>query len=267
MPHSDPGPISAERQREAVLRLENGEDLDLVSREIGVDGATLSEWREAYQRSDHRERTLDYFREAANKKQGFYDAAEGGALVHSVWQRRVRTHLLRRFAALRHGCTSVLDVGCGNGDLVAELAKENPTIQFRGNDFSAEMVEVANERYAGISNLTYAHQDLLSIATSGHSADLVICLNMFHHLHEGDLDAGMEAMAAVCNRSLLFEFKNANNFWNRHLRPKGSFPHTMLAPKRAKSCLAAQGLRVVNQWNIFGLDLLSPIVMIEFARH
>lgn len=47
MPKSDRGRFSAKRKREAVLRLLRGEDLDVVSREIGVTGATLARWREA----------------------------------------------------------------------------------------------------------------------------------------------------------------------------------------------------------------------------
>ena len=48
MAKSDRGRFSAKRKREAVLRLLRGEDLDLVSRELGVNGATLSSWRERF---------------------------------------------------------------------------------------------------------------------------------------------------------------------------------------------------------------------------
>ena len=37
-----------QRKREAVLRLLRGEDLELVSRALGVTAATLSGWREAF---------------------------------------------------------------------------------------------------------------------------------------------------------------------------------------------------------------------------
>src|SRR5918993_3852277 len=40
--------MSAGRKREAVLRLLRGEDLELVSRELGVTAAALSGWREAF---------------------------------------------------------------------------------------------------------------------------------------------------------------------------------------------------------------------------
>ena len=48
MPKSDRGRFSAKRKREAVLRLLRGEDLDLVSRELGVNGSTLTKWRGSF---------------------------------------------------------------------------------------------------------------------------------------------------------------------------------------------------------------------------
>jgi hypothetical protein len=40
--------MSARRKQGAVLRLLRGEDLELVSRELGVTAAQLSAWREAF---------------------------------------------------------------------------------------------------------------------------------------------------------------------------------------------------------------------------
>ena len=42
------GRFTARRKSEAVVRLFKGEDLDTLSRELGVTAATLSEWREAF---------------------------------------------------------------------------------------------------------------------------------------------------------------------------------------------------------------------------
>src|SRR3954447_14004506 len=44
----DRGRFSARRKTEAVLRLLRGEDLDALSRELGVTAATLSTWRQAF---------------------------------------------------------------------------------------------------------------------------------------------------------------------------------------------------------------------------
>jgi transposase len=42
------GRMSRRRKREAVLRLLRGEDLETVSRSLGVTAATLSGWRDAF---------------------------------------------------------------------------------------------------------------------------------------------------------------------------------------------------------------------------
>src|SRR3954463_7209552 len=42
------GRFSARRKTDAVLRLLRGEDLDALSRELGVTAATLSSWRQAF---------------------------------------------------------------------------------------------------------------------------------------------------------------------------------------------------------------------------
>jgi transposase-like protein len=40
--------MSRQRKRDAVLRLLRGEDLETVSRSLGVTAATLTAWREAF---------------------------------------------------------------------------------------------------------------------------------------------------------------------------------------------------------------------------
>ena len=42
------GRMSRQRKRIAVLRLLRGEDLELISRELGVTAATLSSWRDDF---------------------------------------------------------------------------------------------------------------------------------------------------------------------------------------------------------------------------
>ncbi|HEY2158030.1 MAG TPA: transposase, partial [Isosphaeraceae bacterium] len=44
----DRGRFSASRKTEAILRLLRGEDLETLSRELGVTAAALSGWRESF---------------------------------------------------------------------------------------------------------------------------------------------------------------------------------------------------------------------------
>jgi transposase-like protein len=47
-PRAERGRFSARRKTDAVLRLLRGEELDALSRELGVTAATLSQWRERF---------------------------------------------------------------------------------------------------------------------------------------------------------------------------------------------------------------------------
>jgi SAM-dependent methyltransferase len=217
-------------------------------------------------KGEHRQRTLGFFRQAALEKRGFYDASDISDLRHSIWQRRARSWLRRRIVELSGSCASLVDVGCGNGDFVRELAAMLPQMEVRGCDFSPEMIEVAQNDYAGLPNLSYRTQDLLGPHPDRRRFDIVLCLNMFHHLHEDDLDRGMDALDELTGKVLLFEIKNENNLWNRRFRPTDDFPVKLLSPSRAQRYLGGKGLRFVRQWNIFGLARLSPIVILEFSR-
>ena len=42
------GRVSRQRKRDAVLRLLRGDDLEIVSRSLGVTAATLTAWRDAF---------------------------------------------------------------------------------------------------------------------------------------------------------------------------------------------------------------------------
>ena len=47
-PRPERGRFSSQRKAEAVLRLLHGEELDALSRKLGVTAATLAQWRERF---------------------------------------------------------------------------------------------------------------------------------------------------------------------------------------------------------------------------
>ena len=47
-PRPERGRFSSRRKAKAVLRLLHGEELDALSRELGVTAATLAQWRERF---------------------------------------------------------------------------------------------------------------------------------------------------------------------------------------------------------------------------
>ena len=55
---------------------------------------------------------------------------------------------------------SILDLGCGNGELARELARRGHRSPYLGLDFSPELLDVAREGVAGHANFAFVQVDL-----------------------------------------------------------------------------------------------------------
>src|ERR1700709_74239 len=93
------GRMSRQRKRDAVLRLLRGEDLDTVSRALGVTAATLSGWRDAF--LDGGEATL-----ASKPADG--EERESDRLKARLGEMLLKTELLEQKIALLEGGGSPL---------------------------------------------------------------------------------------------------------------------------------------------------------------
>ena len=78
----------------------------------------------------------------------------------------------------RHGL-SVLEVGCGDGHLLAMLPKYLPSVQLFGIDLTAGMLQQARECVGPETNLIQADGQQLPFAPG--CFDLVVCAHAFHH--------------------------------------------------------------------------------------
>lgn len=55
--------------------------------------------------------------------------------------------------------TNIVDIGCGAGELAIAVAVQRPEAQVTGCDISADLIEAATARGAGISNVSFALAD------------------------------------------------------------------------------------------------------------
>ncbi len=86
----------------------------------------------------------------------------------------------------------VLDIGCGTGWALRQLAKQNPDMEFHGIDLSSVMVAEAERLAAaeGLSNVSFQHGDWEqigpAIARGQHALDpgfdLILALSSLHYM-------------------------------------------------------------------------------------
>ncbi len=75
---------------------------------------------------------------------------------------------------------TVLDAGCGAGNVTAYLATLAEGVQVTGWDISKERVSILKQKYKNNSSLQFEVQDLLSPQNSS-KFDLILCRYVFHH--------------------------------------------------------------------------------------
>lgn len=113
----------------------------------------------------------------------------------------LQLHHLRELSKLIRPGDTVLDLACGPGPLLLELAPLYPDCTFIGADLSRSMLDAlratATER--GIRNLELLHEDIrLLPSLQGRRVDLVITTLALHHLpNEEDLRATLRKIGEL----------------------------------------------------------------------
>lgn len=102
-------------------------------------------------------------------------------IQHSTLQNDLATSILNSLSVPAEA--RILDVGCGDGRITAELAKRAITGHVDGVDISPSMIQSASDRFAEFPNL---HFKLSSIedADFPESFDLITSFSCFHWLKE-----------------------------------------------------------------------------------
>jgi SAM-dependent methyltransferase len=94
---------------------------------------------------------------------------------------------IRRFAdhadARLDGVATILDLGCGPGEITCELARRRPDARFTGIDHSEQAIRAAraNAERLSLTNITFDVADVESYVPAAR-VDLVCMFDAFHHL-------------------------------------------------------------------------------------
>lgn len=75
----------------------------------------------------------------------------------------------------------VVEVGCGAGEILVELAKRYPDTRFEGYDISPQAMAIAQPKATG--RLTYHHADFLTLAPAA-DTDVAMAIDVFEHVDD-----------------------------------------------------------------------------------
>ena len=94
-----------------------------------------------------------------------------------------------------HGDETVLDAGCGTGEVTATLLDRLPHGRVVALDGSEAMLAAARERFAGDSRVSFVHADLGTPLPLAEPVDAIVSTSTLHWVR--DLDALFGHLAAV----------------------------------------------------------------------
>ncbi|MCF3962804.1 class I SAM-dependent methyltransferase [Streptomyces fuscigenes] len=130
-----------------------------------------------------------------------------GRALHDYWNHNAEHHP-RVLDAVPEGCTSALDVGCGEGLLVRKLARRVRTVV--GVDRSPEMVRLARERAAEAPNARFVAADFVkgreeraSAAEIGRGYGFVCAVTVVHHAGFAEAVEAMTSLLAPGGRLVI----------------------------------------------------------------
>ncbi|AAK81349.1 ubiquinone/menaquinone biosynthesis C-methylase UbiE [Clostridium acetobutylicum] len=110
-------------------------------------------------------------RENFNKTADIYDESHDGKFVAPMYD-----EIIKRI--LRANPKTVLDVGCGTGNVLKILAKDE-NLSLYGLDLSEKMIEIAKKNLKGRAELKLGDSE--NMPWKSNSFDVIVCNASFHH--------------------------------------------------------------------------------------
>jgi ubiquinone/menaquinone biosynthesis C-methylase UbiE len=136
---------------------------------------------------------------------------ERGEYSSGVWQDKIRSQTLPLCLS---GGDRILEVGCGEGLFLGQLAQADPRFKLWGVDNSVERIEQARKRLAG-KDARLSAQDATQLSFGNESFDTVVCVNVFFNMPSIEaVNKTLAEMRRVCKTggTIIFDFRNARNF-------------------------------------------------------
>ena len=232
--------------------------------------------------SNHYKDTENIFNLIAVTRKGFYDAKSKAKLKHTSYQLMIRKKILKIFQTLQ--TSKNLEIGCGNGDFLIQLAKRYPELGFSGIDFSNEQINLAKENSKNTENISFEIGEAFKLKFKNNSFETIFCINTFHHIKSEDHSKALAEFSRVTKENIILEIKNRNNFYYKYLRTGLGkhnayfsntdccdtcikkihvYPTTIPAVKKD---LEKNGFELISLKSLYVFPFLSPLIVLHFRR-
>ncbi len=200
-----------------------------------------------------------------------WSATYDRAGVQRFTYRPIHDAVLARIDALVP--STVVDLGCGTGQLTQRMIGRFPDANIIGVDFSGGMLTEAADRLrrAGSDDRRLVRADALQLPFAASSVDLVVCTESFHWYR--DPAGALNELARVVNpggRLLIASIATATDVGDRLLtRATGAAGRTVraLPPHRMRQLLASAGFDVIAQRRIPRLGPILWPLLTDARRH
>lgn len=200
-----------------------------------------------------------------------------GRYSSGFWQDAVRDKAL---ALCLQSRGSLLEVGCGEGLFLIQLAEKNQSLKLWGIDTSRTRIQEAQEETTRkkLPHIIFSEADATHLPFEEGYFDTVVCINMLFNLPSWDhVKKTLFEMSRVSKQSgrIIFEFRNALNplivskyalarYYDETVKTLPLRPYRFSQLTRlAEEC----GLAIVKGYAIgFFFRPLAPIIMVEAVK-
>ncbi len=204
---------------------------------------------------------------------------ERGEYSSGYWLDKVRKEIL----ILCRGVQGrVLEIGCGEGLFLKQLAEENPGLEIWGIDNErARLSNLEKEtQKKNIKNIRLRCEDATNLSFEDEYFERVVCINVFYNMESVEVvRKTLEQMKRVGKKSgrLLFDFRNSLNpflvlkyrfakYYDDTVRAR-NLPLKTYRLKEIKAILNDLSLKIVEKRFVgFPLGLFAPVVIIEAKK-
>jgi 2-polyprenyl-3-methyl-5-hydroxy-6-metoxy-1,4-benzoquinol methylase len=112
---------------------------------------------------------------------------------------------------LRSACyaqpVEIMDVGCGNGNMLREVAKMGRSrgirMKLTGIDISSSTIEIARKKSVDFPEISYETIDVMSKDFKEKRTDIILCTLTLHHFKDKEIEDLMEVFEKVCQMGIV----------------------------------------------------------------